>query len=112
MGYEVRVLQPALLFLETLDLKMKAKVYRTITLLQDFGPFLTEPHSKKITGKKNLYELKIKQSNNICRLFYAHSEGKIYIVTSGFLKKKNKTSKSELDKAERIMNMYMEGNLE
>ncbi len=112
MGYEVRVLQPALQFLETLDLKMKAKAYRIISLLRDFGPFLTEPHSKKITGTKNLYELRVKQGNNICCLFYAHSEGKVYIVTSGFIKKKNKTSKSELDKAERIMNKYMEGNLE
>ena len=109
MGYEVRVLQPALQFLEALDLKMKAKAYRTISLLRDFGPYLTEPHSKKITGIKNLYELRVKQGNNICRLFYIHSEEKVYIVTSGFIKKKNKTSKSELDKAERIMNKYMEG---
>ena len=112
MGYEVRVLQPALQFLEALDLRMRAKAYRTISILRDFGPYLTDPHSKKITGIKNLYELRVKQGNNICRLFYFHLEGKVYIVTSGFIKKKNKTSKSELDKAERIMNMYMEKNHE
>ena len=112
MEYEVRVLQPALHFLETLDIKMKAKAYRTISLLRDFGPFLTEPHSKKITGIKNLYELRVKQGNNICRLFYFHSDGKVYVVTSGFIKKRNKTSKSELEKAERIMNQFMEGNHE
>jgi len=91
---------------------MKAKAYRTISILRDFGPYLTEPHSKRITGIKNLCELRVKQGNNICRLFYFHSEGNVYIVTSGFIKKKDKTSKSELDKAERLMNMYMEGNHE
>jgi len=68
--YEVRVLQPALDFLVTLDIKMKAKAYRAISLLQDFGPFLKKPHTKKIIGIKNLNELRVKQGNNICRLFY------------------------------------------
>ncbi|MBB6482686.1 type II toxin-antitoxin system RelE/ParE family toxin [Spirochaeta isovalerica] len=112
MGYEVRVLQPAVHFLETLDVKMKAKAYRAISLLQEFGPFLTEPHSKKITGIKNLYELRVKQSSNICRLFYFHSNGKVYIVTSGYIKKSNKTSRLELEKAERIMNQFIEENHE
>ena len=112
MGYEVRILQPAVKFLETLDIKMKAKAYRTISLLKEFGPFLTEPHSKKITGIKDLYELRIKQASNICRLFYFHSDGKVYIIASGYVKKSNKTSKSELDKAERIMNQFMEENHE
>ncbi len=110
MRYEVRVLPSAVQFLDSLDVKMKAKAYRTISLLQDFGSFLKEPHSKKISKIKNLYELRVKQSSNICRLFYFHFNNKVYIVTSGYMKKSNKTSRSELEKAEHIMNQFMEEN--
>lgn len=108
MGYEVRVLTSATDFLETLEVKLKAKTYRSIKLLQEFGPFLSEPHSKKIKGFKSLYELRVKQGSNICRLFYFHHKGKVYVVTSGFIKKENKTNKNELVKAEKIMNKFME----
>ena len=93
MGYEVRVLTSATDFLETLEVKLKAKTYRSIKLLQEFGPFLSEPHSKKIKGFKSLYELRVKQGSNICRLFYFHHKGKVYIVTSGFVKKRIKPTK-------------------
>ena len=56
MSYEVRVLEPAIDFLNSLNAKLKAKTYRSIQLLQEFGPFLAEPHSKKIKGFKSLYE--------------------------------------------------------
>jgi phage-related protein len=54
----------------------------------------------------------VKQGSNICRLFYFHHKGTVYIVTSGFIKKENKTSKKELVKAEKIMNKFMEDNHE
>ncbi len=112
MSYEVRVLEPAIDFLNSLNAKLKAKTYRSIQLLQEFGPFLAEPHSKKIKEFKSLYELRVKQGSNICRLFYFHHKGAVYIVTSGFIKKENKTSKKELVKAEKIMNKFMEDNHE
>jgi len=112
MEYEVQILKPASKFLRSLNLKLRAKAYRTIRLLEEFGPFLAEPHSKKIKGYKSLYELRVKQGSNICRFFYFHQKGKVYIVTSGYLKKDRKTSKSELYSAEKIMNQYMEENHE
>ena len=112
MEYEVQILESAVNFLRSLNLKLKAKVYRTIRLLEEFGPYLAEPHSKKIKGYKSLYELRIKQGSNICRFFYFHKKGKVYIVTSGYLKKDTKTSKSELISAEKLMRQYREDNHE
>ena len=108
MVYTVRILAQAKAFLQSLDIKLRAKAFRTINLLQEFGPFLTGPHSKKIKQHEKLFELRVKQGNNICRLFYFHIQNNIYIVTSGYLKKDQKLNKTELKKAIQIMNQYME----
>ena len=108
MNYEVILLKQARLFIDILQLKLKAKTLRTIGLLEEFGPFLTEPHSKKISGASALSELRIKQSSDICRLFYFHHEQKFYIITSGYVKKEKRTKKSEIEKAKRLMTQYLE----
>ncbi|MFW5762537.1 MAG: type II toxin-antitoxin system RelE/ParE family toxin [Cyclobacteriaceae bacterium] len=107
--YTVKLTAEVTTFIRNLDLKMRAKVYKTIELLKEFGPFLTEPHSKFITGIKKLRELRIKQGSNIVRLFYFHYKNKTYIITSGYLKKENKINKKELAKAEKILNEIIIG---
>nr|WP_232374029.1 type II toxin-antitoxin system RelE/ParE family toxin [Leptospira chreensis] len=86
--------------------KLKAKTFRTIELLRDFGPELREPFSKKITGINGLFELRVKQGSNICRFFYFFEKEKIVIITSGFIKKDQKTDKDQLDKAKKLMYSY------
>ena len=73
---------------------------------------MAEPHSKKIKGYKSLYELRVKQGSDICRFFYFHQKGKIYIITSGYIKKDKKTSKSELLTADNIKKQFLEENHE
>jgi len=108
MKYSVIILEPAKDFLVNLEVKLRAKAFRTIELLQEFGPVLKEPHTKKVAGTKNLYELRIKFSSNICRLFYFHHENQIYVITSGYVKKDHKLSKNEIEKALKIMKLYLE----
>ena len=107
--YTVKLTAEVTTFIKNLNLKMRAKVYKTIELLKEFGPFLTGPHSKSITGIKKLWELRIKQGSNIVRLFYFHHKNKTYIITSGYIKKENKTSKNEIAKAEKILNEIIKG---
>lgn len=109
MNYEVIVLQDALDFLNSLEIKLKAKAFRSITLLQLFGPNLREPHSKALTGSDGLFELRVKIGSNIVRLFYFHNKGKVFVVTSGYVKKANKTEKNELLKAVKLMKQFKEG---
>ena len=106
MLYEVILLQPAVDFLKEVDVKLRARAFRTIELLKEFGPFLKEPHSKKIAGVKGLFELRVQQGNNICRLFYFHKGNRIFVITSGFIKKSMKTERTEIEKAVKIMEQY------
>lgn len=108
MFYTVQILAQAKEFLQSLDVKLRAKAFRTISLLQEFDPFLTVPYSKKIKQHEKLSELRVKHGSNICRLFYFYFEKNIYIVTSGYLKKDQKLNKVELIKATYIMNRYLE----
>ncbi len=111
MKFEVRLLEPAAEFIVSLDMKMQAKVFRTIGLLEEFGYNLREPHVKKIIGHDRLFELRVKVATNICRLFFFQHQGKMFVVTSGFIKKEDKTNPREIEKAIKLMKMVIEGEL-
>jgi phage-related protein len=65
------------------------------------------PHSRKIVGTEDLYELRIQVGTNICRLFYFYYNGEIYIVLSGYIKKEQKTDRGEIDKALKLRDAYI-----
>lgn len=108
MKYNVEITEKAAGFIISLTVKMQAKIQRTIDLLKEFGYSLPEPHSKKLRSVDRLYELRVKVGSDICRLFYFHWKDKIYIITSGYVKKDDKTDVSEIKKAVRIMKDIME----
>ena len=108
MKYTVKILSKAKTLILSLDVKLRAKVFRTIGLLQEFGSYITEPYSKRIKQYEKLSELRVKHGSNICRLFYFHYKSNVYIVTSGYVKKEQKLSKTEIIKAIDIMNRYLE----
>ncbi len=110
MEFEVYLTEEVIDFIVTLPVKMQAKVQRTIELLENFGYQLPEPHSKKIVNSDNLYELRVKHGSDICRLFYFHYMNKIYVVTSGYVKKNQKTDKNEIGKATLIKKRFLEEN--
>ncbi|TGK30994.1 type II toxin-antitoxin system RelE/ParE family toxin [Leptospira gomenensis] len=106
MKFKIQLLEPAEEFLLKLENKLKAKAFRTIELLGEFGPELREPFSKKIQGYEGLFELRIKQGTNICRFFYFFEKDRVVILTSGYIKKEQKTSKDQLTKAFKLMKTY------
>jgi len=110
MKFEVELTEEVIKFILSVSEKMQAKILRTIELLKEFGYNLPEPHSKKIKPTSKIYELRVKQGNNICRLFYFHWKDKIYIITSGYIKKTNKTDKNQIEKALDIMKSFLEEN--
>ena len=107
--FDIGLLDEAVKFLDSLEPKMRAKAYRTIELLRSFGLALRMPHTKKIEGEENLYELRVQLANNIIRLFYFHHAGRTYIVTSGYVKKDMKLDKREIDKAIQIRIKFLKG---
>jgi phage-related protein len=82
-------------FIERLEKKSYARVLRSMSLLQEFGPSLRMPYSKKIASK--LYELRIKGVEAI-RIFYTQANEEYYLVHA-FKKKSQKTPKQELQLA-------------
>ena len=90
---------PAKEFLKSLDPKMKAKMLRTIELLETNGRDLRMPYSEFLDD--GIFELRAKVSSNITRVLYFFYVGNRAILTNGFIKKTQKTPKEELAKAKK-----------
>ncbi len=110
MNYRVDLIEDAGDFILSLNLKMQAKVQRTIGLLEEFGFNLKEPHVKKIRNTEDLFELRIKAGSDICRLFFFFWKNRTFIITSGYMKKTNKTDPNEIKRAVRIMGEFRRDN--
>ena len=108
MEWHVVLLEPAVTFLTSIEVKMRAKAFRSIELLKQFGPDLPMPHSKKLKGP-DLYELRVRFSSNICRLFYFFEGNEVYVVTSGYTKKTDRTDQREIERALRLKSEYLRG---
>ncbi len=88
---------PAKDFLLSLDYDMRAKMIRTLELLQKNGPAIREPQSKELND--GIFELRAKFGTNISRMLYFYDEKKIIVLTNGFVKKEQKTPKNEIELA-------------
>lgn len=95
-------------FLYTLAPKLRAKAFRDIELLKKLGNELKEPYVKPIKGKENkgLFELRIKFSNDIARIFYFTYYNNKFVLLHGFIKKTVKTPENEIKKARKYMEDY------
>ena len=76
---------------------MESKAVNEIELLKNCGNNLREPYSKYISN--GIFELRIKFSSDISRIFYFFYIGNKIILTNGFIKKTQKTPQAEIEKA-------------
>lgn len=90
-----RGISPVFDFISQLSEKAVAKVYHALNFLEEFGPRVGLPHTKKIIGTK-IWELRILGSDNI-RVFYVLTKDNSVLVLHGFIKKRQKTDKKEID---------------
>ena len=93
-------------FILGLDNKMKAKTMWIIDLLEEYGPYLRWPYAEYLEDE--VYELRIRQSTDITRVFYFFYNGRRIILTNGFVKKTQKTPASELKLAKDRRSRFME----
>lgn len=89
--------EPAKEFLESLDTKMRAKMLRTILMLQNNGYELREPYSKHLN--EGIFELRAKVGTDISRVMYFFVIGRKVVLTNGFIKKTQKTPQDEIERA-------------
>lgn len=78
------------------------KIREYIGILAEYGTRAGEPFTKHLSGE--IWELRPLR-NRI--LFFAY-DGKQFILLSHFIKKTQKTPKREIEKAESLLNDYME----
>ena len=89
--------KPAKEFLMKLAPKMRAKLIKTIELLEANGPDLRMPYSEYLGN--GIFELRAKVGSNISRELYFFFSGQKAILTNGFVKKTQKTPKKEMELA-------------
>lgn len=93
--------------LNELQTKVRAKVVKWMDKLEKEGPDLPRPYTDIVKGK--IRELRVGFSSNEYRFLYFFF-GKRIIITHGFLKKADSIPKREIERAERIMQDFLERN--
>jgi phage-related protein len=85
--------------------KVQDKIFKIIEIIE-FQQRIPEKYLKHLEGTKGLYEARIKLGSDIWRVFCFFDKGKLVILLNGFQKKAQKTPKSEIEKAVKLMNEY------
>lgn len=93
-------------FLDSLPRKHRAKAIWEIELLSIQGTALTLPYVKHIGGE--LWELRIKFTSDISRIFYFIPVRNKIVLLHGFIKKTDKTPPGEIVIAQKRMLDYKE----
>lgn len=96
--------RPAEDFILSENIKMQAKLFRMLELLELKGNELREPYSKYLTD--GIFELRAKQGSDISRVLYFFVVGRKIILTNGFRKKSQKTPKGEINLAKKYKAEY------
>lgn len=90
-------------FLSELYKKNKALFTKTRGAIDKlrYKTYHKAPISKYL--ESGLWELRVKSGNNIVRIFYTFSYGRIIILLHGFIKKSQKTPSREIEIARKIL---------
>ena len=87
-------------FIDSLDPKMRAKVFGRLELLEEYGPALGMPFVKHLSD--GIYELRTAQGGNITRILYFFVVGKRIVLTHGFVKKTQRVPAHELKRVKQL----------
>lgn len=90
--------EPVAKYLKTLDIKVRAKFYKILILLENLGPGLKRPYADLLKNK--IYELRIKYGSNQHRTLHFFFERNYIVLTHGFTKKTSQVPKMEVTRAD------------
>lgn len=89
--------KPVESFIDSLSVKMKAKLFGRLELLEEYGSLLGMPFARPLVD--GIYELRTVHGSDITRVLYFFGSEKEIVLTHGFLKKTRKTPRREIDRA-------------
>ena len=84
-------------FIDSLEERQQVKILRIFQLIEEYGLRAASSHAKKVTGTP-LWEIRTLGKDNI-RILYIVPEKSAVLALHGFVKKKRKTPRKELDMA-------------
>jgi phage-related protein len=94
-------------FFQKQNPKVKGKIKYVLEIVKQVER-VPEKFLKHLAGTKGLYEIRVEYQSNVYRIFCCFDEGKLVVLFNGFHRKSQKTPKSELVKALKIMTDYFE----
>jgi phage-related protein len=86
-------------FLDTLSNKQVEKVLWVIKAVREF-PRVPATYLEKLKSSDDIWEIRVGFGGDIFRLLGFFHKGNLIVLTNGFQKKSQKTSKKEIDLAE------------
>lgn len=92
-------------FVDSLDTKSKARVARTLDLLEEFGTALGMPYARHL--EKQLWELRVRYGKNRYRIIYLLATGQVFVLLHGFTKKTGPVRRSDMEIAEQRRDDYL-----
>jgi phage-related protein len=92
-------------FLDSLNLKMRAKMLMSIRIVRENGYQVRMPYSEELDD--GIFELRAKVGSDISRVLYFFVVGRRVILTNGFIKKSAKTPAGEKELAKRYRAEYL-----
>ncbi len=84
---------------------VQRKIEWTLELIRTLKRVL-EKFFKHLEGTKGLYEIRVEIGTNTYRIFAFFDEGNLVVLGNAFQKKTQKTPRTEIDKALKIMEEY------
>jgi len=85
--------------------KVKKNINKSLEYVKTVE-IIPEDIFKHIENSNGLYEVRVKQSTNIYRIFCCFDKGNIVVLFNAFQKKTQKTPKEEIERAEKLKNEY------
>ncbi|MDP2952564.1 MAG: type II toxin-antitoxin system RelE/ParE family toxin [Chloroflexota bacterium] len=92
-------------FIDSLDARAKARVAKTLDLLEEFGVELGMPYARHL--EKHLWELRVREGKNRHRIIYFLAADQAFILLHGFTKKTGPVPRSDMGVAERRRDDYL-----
>ena len=86
-------------FLDSLPGKAAQKVTWVLNLLEGLD-IVPSSYFKKLVGTEEIWECRITFGSNAYRIFCFFVDNSVVVLTHGFVKKSQKTPKTEIEKAE------------
>ncbi len=115
MRYEIELYEtvagksPAAKFIDSLPRVRRVKVFATFDRIEEGGD-LPVTIFRKMSGTKDLWEIRIKENKDIFRFLSFLHNGRLVVVISGFQKKTEKTPLQEIKIAEARKKEYLKRN--